>query len=99
MAHSHTPRITSDTRLVAIGDQITSDMGDECVILSLTDGIYYGMEGVGNRIWSLLGEPRTLAELCEAIIHEYDVTAERCQEAVTSLLEELMNRNLVRIEG
>jgi hypothetical protein len=74
-------------------------MGDECVILNLNDGVYYGLEGVGNRIWSLLGEPRTVAQLCEAVVEEYDVPVEQCREAVTKLIADLMSRNLVRVEG
>lgn len=99
MAETSMDPVTSSTRLVAIGDQITSDMGEECVILNLGDGVYYGLDGVGNRVWSLLAEPHTVGEICATIVGEYDVSAEDCEAAVIKLVEDLKGRNLVQIAG
>jgi hypothetical protein len=49
-------------------------VGDETVILDLASGTYYGLDAVGARIWQLLGEGKTLAQVCETMLAEYDVT-------------------------
>jgi hypothetical protein len=98
MGRLNTGEITRDSIVVVIPDQITSVMGDESVILSLNDGMYYGLDGVGTRIWRMLGEPRQVGEICAAIEADYDVTPEACEVAVTDLLRDLLARELVELK-
>ena len=60
--------IASQSRIVAAPDQIFSNLGDEAVLLSLTDGVYYGLDPVGTRVWDLVQEPRTITEVRDAIV-------------------------------
>ena len=87
--------LNADSIVVATRDQLSSRMADETVILHLSGGTYYGLDGVGTAIWGLLQEPRTVAEIRDRLLDEYDVGAERCERAVLSLLEDLTARGLV----
>ena len=51
-------------------------VGEEMVILDLASGTYFGLDPVGARIWKLMGEGKTLAEICEVMLDEYDVSLE-----------------------
>ncbi len=42
------------------------DVKDETVILDMGSGTYYGLDGVGARVWELLEQPKRFAELCAA---------------------------------
>lgn len=97
MPNSNSEHISLESSLVVSGDQITSQLGDESVMLSLKDGIYYGLDALGTRIWGLMKQPRSVREICETIEGEYDVQPDACEQAVLALLRDLEARNLVEI--
>ncbi|MBL0351635.1 MAG: PqqD family protein [Dechloromonas sp.] len=71
------------------------EVGEEIVILDLAGGSYFGLDPVGARIWELMGEGRTLAEISATMLEEYEVTAEQLQGDVIKLAGELAERGLV----
>ena len=70
-------------------------VGDETVILNLESGTYYGLDPVGARMWQLLGEGKSLGEVCDVMLNEYDVARERLEADLLKLAEELANNGLV----
>ncbi len=97
MTNSHPSDVSLDSYLVVASDQITSQLGDESVILSLNDGMYYGLDPIGTRIWSLLDRPRQVREICGVIQEGYEVGPAECEQAVLALLRDLIARGLVEI--
>ncbi|HEU4556991.1 MAG TPA: PqqD family peptide modification chaperone [Longimicrobium sp.] len=91
------PALSPDAVVVAARDQVSADLEGEAVILNLADGVYYGLDGVGARIWELLREPRRVAELAGTVAAEYDVDPGRAEHDVVALLAELLDRRLVEI--
>jgi hypothetical protein len=89
--------ISPEATVVAARDQVSADLEGEAVILSLADGVYYGLDGVGARIWELLAEPRTAAELRDAITAEYEVDGDTAWRDLAALLTELLHRRLVEV--
>jgi hypothetical protein len=89
-------RFTLDSCVVVSDEQVSTALGDETVILGMEDGVYYGLDAVGARVWALLAAPRRVSELVETITREFDVTAEQCGRDVLALLEELFERRLIR---
>jgi hypothetical protein len=85
------------TVLVAARDQVSTEVEGEAVILSLSDGVYYGLDGVGARVWELLREPRSAAALRDAVTAEFTVDAETAWGDLERLLGELRARGLVEI--
>jgi Coenzyme PQQ synthesis protein D (PqqD) len=72
-------------------------LADEAVILNLQNGMYYGLDPVGTRIWSLIQEPRTVHEVCAGMLQEYDVEPARCEQELLLLLQELAANGLVEV--
>ena len=70
-------------------------VGDETVILDLASGTYFGLDPVGARIWELMGECKSLAEICETMLEEYEVEREQLETDVLRLTGELLERGLV----
>jgi hypothetical protein len=89
--------ITLDSVVVASRDQVSSDLAGESVILDLSSGTYYGLDNVGHRIWHLLQEPRTVAQIVSTLLQEYDVEPERCREDVLALLRRLVDKRLIEV--
>ena len=84
-------------RLRATRDEVSCTVEGEVVILNFADEVYYGLDGVGARVWELLGEPRTLAELRDAVTAEYEVDAATVEADLRELLEDLATRRLVEV--
>jgi hypothetical protein len=76
--------------------QVSTSLGDETVILGMADGVYYGLDAVGARVWTLLATPQRVSELVSAVTREFDVRADECERDVLALLDELAERRLVR---
>ena len=72
---------------------------EEVVILSLNNGVYYGLNPVGAFIWNLIQKPKTLEEVRNAIIKEYDVDEEECMEDLNELIGELLKKNLIEAKN
>ncbi len=74
---------------------MTRTVGDETVILDLATGTYFGLDPVGARIWELLSEGKTLAEVCDRMLDEYDVSREQLELDALRLAQELAEQGLV----
>jgi len=82
---------------VATADQLSTRLGDEVVILGLRDSVYYGLDDVGARIWDLLQTRRTLSEILDVLVTEYEVPRERAAADLSALVADLQGRGLVAI--
>ena len=71
------------------------DLDSEGVVLDLDSGIYYGLEGIGRRIWELLEEPSNLADLLARLTSEYDVEENTLRRDVTHFLNQLLKNKLI----
>jgi len=84
------------TDKVTIPAQVMArQVGDETVILDLASGTYFGLDPVGARIWQLMGEGKTLSEICDTMLDEYEVTRDALERDVIELAQELSARGLV----
>jgi hypothetical protein len=81
--------VSEYTSVVAAKEQVSSDLAGEAVILDLKSGVYYGLNSVGASIWNLIQEPRTINEVRDAILAQYEVEPEQCDRDIKALLEEL----------
>ena len=84
--------------VVAAKDQVSCDLGGEAAILSIRNGVYYGLDPVGAQIWNLLQEPHRVAEIREAVLREYEVEPERCERDLIVLLEKLLVEGLIEVK-
>ena len=60
-------------KLTISPNAVTRQVGDETVILHLGSGTYFGLDAVGARIWQLMGEGKSLDEICDVVLDEYDI--------------------------
>ena len=89
--------LSVSSSVVAAKDQVSSDLGGEVAILHLEAGVYYGLDAVGARIWSLIQEPKTIGEIRDILVSEYEVGADRCESDVIALLQELADEGLIEV--
>jgi hypothetical protein len=76
---------------------VSRAVGDETVILDLESGTYFGIDPIGARMWQMMEAGKTLAEICDVIIDEYDVSREILEQDATCLASELAAKRLISI--
>lgn len=86
---------TDSSVVRASEEHLATELDGETVILHRETDTYYGLNGVGPGIWELLQEPRSIAELRDRLVEEYDVDADRCDRDLRELLDELDDNDLV----
>lgn len=89
--------ISKDSIVVASKELAAADLGDEVAILNVTNGVYYSLNPVGARIWSLIQEPRSVHDVCKMLVAEFDVDSDRCEQDAIALLQQLVENELVDV--
>ena len=57
----------------------------------------YSFNGTGSLIWQLLDTPRTLADLIDAVEHEYDINPNHARKDVTTFLKDMLSVGLLDV--
>jgi len=92
-----TRQINLDTCVKCSEGQMTADLSGELAILNLKTGVYFGLNAVGARIWSLVNGSRSVREIRDVILEEYAVDVSQCERDLVRLLTELVRHNLIEI--
>ncbi|MGB0525420.1 MAG: lasso peptide biosynthesis PqqD family chaperone [Flammeovirgaceae bacterium] len=74
---------------------LSSDLGDEVVMMNLENGNYIGLNEVGGDIWKFMESPIKISELINKLIETYDVNPQECEADVMSYLEKMLEKGLV----
>ncbi|PYN78477.1 MAG: PqqD family protein [Candidatus Rokuibacteriota bacterium] len=91
-------RLSGRSTIVAAKEQVSCSMAEEAVVLDLKAGVYYGLNEVGARVWSLVQEPRNVSEIRDAILEEFDVDPSLCERDLLVLLRDLAGRALIKVK-
>lgn len=91
------PVISLNSIVMVSSNQVFADLGGEVAILNLSDGVYYGLDPVGSRIWELIQQPKIVNDICDTLLVEYEVEPERCEYDLLALLEDLAAHNLIKV--
>jgi len=87
--------LTTESILKVSPSHVSSDLAGEQVILNLDNGVYYGLDEVGTRIWDLLNDPQSIDSVVDALHEEYDVERAELRADVMSLAGEMLEAGLV----
>jgi hypothetical protein len=89
--------LSERSTVVAVKEQVSSDLGGEVAILDLAGGVYYGLDTVGARVWELVQKPIEVHQIQETIIEEYDADRARVERDVLTFLRRLADEGLVEV--
>jgi coenzyme PQQ synthesis protein D (PqqD) len=88
--------LSLDSEVLASRQQVSCDVADEAVLLSMRDGEYYGLNEVAASIWRHIQQPRTVLQVRDALLEEYgDIELQECEKSVLAFLNEMIALNLV----
>lgn len=83
-------------RLVVNDSVIHAELDDEAVLLNVENGVYFGLDAVGARIWQLIGQGTTQEEIVNQLLAEYDVEPSQLDADVREFARVLVSKGLAR---
>ena len=66
-------------------------------MMSLAQDGYFGLDDIGSRVWVLISEPITIADLHTQLMEEYEVDAKTCETDLLNLLGFMAAQNLIEV--
>ena len=76
---------------------LAQEVEGETVLLDLQSESYFGLDEVGTRIWQLLQEHKTLQEVLDIMLEEYDVDEKQLETDLNELLKKLLDVKLITV--
>jgi hypothetical protein len=60
---------------------------------------FFQLDAVGKSIWEMLAKPLPVSTLCETLAQEFEVDLETCRRDVLAFLEQLREKDLIKVSG
>ncbi|MGE3277960.1 MAG: PqqD family protein [Vicinamibacterales bacterium] len=87
---------TLTDRVEIAPDVVFRALGSEAIILNLESGVYFGLNDVGTRVWTLLVD-HDLRATVGALVDAYDAPAAQIEADVLALVDALVAKGLVTL--
>ena len=78
---------------------VYTDLDDAIVMMDVDDGSYHELDPIGARIWTLLDAPRSVGEICESLLAEFDVDRQTCEADTSEFLQSGCDKGLFRVQS
>jgi|SRR5262249_40558360 len=86
-----------DQKLKVTPDTLINVIEGESVLLNLKSETYFGLDQIGTRMWALLTTSDSIQAAYEALLDEYDVSADALRQDMRDLIEKLLGNGLVEV--
>ena len=84
-------------RLTAPEHVMFRELDGEAVLLNLQNEMYYGLDEVGTRMWTLLTTCESVQAAMDKLLEEFDVAAETLEQDLAKMIKELQANGLLEI--
>ena len=78
-------------------DIVWRNLDGEAVLLNPQSGKYYGMNTVGCSFWEKIDGTRTLSDIVDLLLEEYDVERETLVSDINELAANLEKSNIITL--
>lgn len=78
---------------------ISQEVAGETVLLDLESECYFGLDGVGTRIWQLIGDSGELLTIYNTLLEEYDVDEAQLLADLETLITEACGQGLITLQA
>jgi hypothetical protein len=74
---------------------VQSKIDNEVVMMDIESGFYFGLNSVASVIWELLKSGKTVNELVDYLITEYEVNYEQCLAETDVLIKKMIELKVI----
>lgn len=86
-----------DSAFVVAPEVRSRNVGEETVMIDLGSGTYFGLDPIGARMWQLIQKGKSLHQICDVMIEEFDVSREMLEHDALALARDLVDKKLVSV--
>lgn len=90
-------QIELSQKITRHNDMLSAEIGGEAIMMSIEKGAYFGLNPIATRIWDLIDQPKSIAELIEVISTEYEVSDEQCSADVQEFVADMLARGIAQL--
>ena len=83
------------TKLTRSESIVFTALDDTIVMMDVDEGHYYELDPIATRIWELIDEGATVGAICDALVEQYEVDPQECQQDTMEFLKQAAERRLV----
>ena len=83
-------------KIIISEEALSQEVNGETVILDLNSESYFGLDSVGTRIWALLKEDKSVGQVLDALLEEYEVDRGTLEADLEELLDNLLAAGLIQ---
>jgi len=77
-------------------DDVVSKLIDgEAIVINLSNGVYYSMDGVAGTVWGLIDREMSIDEILSEVTQQYGVARSQAETDLSTLIAQLVEENLV----
>ncbi len=87
----------ADGLVTVPSDVILQELGDEIVVANLDTGVYFALNEVAARTWTLLRDAPSLDAVISSLLDEYEIDEETVRADVEGLLEQFQQHGLMQL--
>ena len=78
-------------------DVMTAEAERDLVMVSIANGLYYGVSEVAREIWETIQQPKKVSDLIDDLAGTYNIDRTTCEQETLSFLEDLRTEGLLKV--
>ena len=86
-----------NSRIARSREVVSTEVDGEVVMMSVEQGNYSGLDGIGSEIWHLLESPLRVSDICDQMMARYHVEKDVCEKDVLTFLNDLASDDTIRV--
>lgn len=86
-----------NSKVVLSTQQVSAELANEEVILNLKNNVYYGLNEVGAEIWKYIKQSKSVSEIIDHILDQYEVERQQCEQDILAILNDLWEAELIEV--
>lgn len=90
-------QLTLDSQLLRMPGMVSSEMDGDLVMMSIEHGKYFGISGVGQRVWELIENPISLRDLVATLLQEFEIDEATCRSDVLGFASSLLEHKVAKL--
>jgi Coenzyme PQQ synthesis protein D (PqqD) len=78
-------------------DVIAAEADRDIVMVSIANGLYYGVSDVAREIWEAIEQPKKISDLVDDLMGTFNIDRAQCEQETLSFLEDLRSEGLLQV--
>ena len=78
-------------------DVLAGEADQDLVMVSIANGLYYGVSDVAREIWESIEVLKKIRDLVDDLVATYNIDRTTCEQETLSFLEDLRTEGLLKV--